>query len=199
MKYLWSLANNRMCNYHQTQEYTMAAIKPLLSVCQSAQGKVKFPSSSANFCWPFFRADVSNPAKFLHHFSTLIKSLKIQSAPGCLKINVLPTVCAQRSTNPAEKRTRRPGRIRLQSVAWIRRWHILTHYYDAGTGPKRGKRDLKAQQGHGKTILRAYMVVFLMRWRPVWDGVIQRCPQNVLHLDAETVCRGNEVQMVAAE
>lgn len=43
-------ANNRMCNYHQTQEYTMAAIKPLLSLCQSTQGKVKFPSYSSNFC-----------------------------------------------------------------------------------------------------------------------------------------------------
>lgn len=38
--------------------------------------------------------------------------------------------------------------------AWIRRWHILTHYYDTGRHPKLcvcvGGGDLKAQQGHVK-------------------------------------------------
>ncbi len=43
MKYLWRRANNRMCNYHQTQEYTMAAIKPLLSFCQSPRERLSFP------------------------------------------------------------------------------------------------------------------------------------------------------------
>lgn len=103
MKYLWIRANNRICNYHQTQEYTMAAIKPLLSLCQSTRRKVKFPSYSTNFCWPF-QCDVSNPVKFLQISWYLLNHSKYNQRSGCLKINRLLMLCTQRCSSPVQRK-----------------------------------------------------------------------------------------------
>lgn len=76
-KIFMGLANNRVCNYHLTEEYTPAAIEPLLRRRQSAQVKVKFPSSAAHFSWPFrddvlkFPPRLQNQLKYNHTLGRL--------------------------------------------------------------------------------------------------------------------------------
>lgn len=165
MKYVWSWANSRIYNYHHTQEYTMAAIKPLLSLCQSMQGKVKGPSHSSNFCWPF-QGDASNPANFLKIPQHLLEHSQHNQHWLSKNKQSANSVCGGSCTQPRRSPSQIPVNHR---VAWIRR-HFLTHCYDTRKDSKREKRLQSAMTTCNTTIVFWHLsTCWLFTWN---NGVV---------------------------
>lgn len=154
----------------------MAAIKPLLVLCQSTQRKVKFSSHFTNLCWPF-QADVSNPVRFLHFSRHLLNQSKHNQQRGLSKNKQpLQCVCVQHQ----DGRGKRRRTLNIYSSGTCCHDKTMTHsdtflwHWQRSNAEDKPWRHNKVTQNHLESLHEVFLLP-VMCWFPIWEHMIQHC------------------------